>query len=573
MAVSGRKQVDLIGSVEAGSTEDFDHCCEPCLTTGQRIEAHGFCVTCQEYLCKNCHDVYRKTKVLRNHQILQRIDFDKIQATRKSNNECTEMCQVHKKEIIKFYCPSHHALGCNDCITLGHRTCKVDYIPEKCVGVADGKKFDGVMKKLDEKLKEASEISKKAKNSRSNINDYNKEIIKAITEFRKEINDRLDLMQKDVLNNAEEIKSNTNKIIQHVLDTCENMISSIKGLQLSLHASKSNHQDGQLYIDIKRAESTLKSDKLNDAEQTLRHTNMHYSFQRNSELETLFCKKMVFGEIVDHSRHESTKVTKTVDRLVGKGDINVKTSSDKMNSSITGCAVLNTNKLVLADRNNNKIKLISIENKVVQEKKALDSGPFDIAEMSQDQFAVTIPFIKEIVVMTTDDKLSCVRSIKVERKCYGIDNNQDRLYVACLSPPSVTVLNTHGDILNNISLNFLSPDYAPYIAVRKDSKLLYISDRGNNSITSVSSLQGDVTAIYKHTDLIRPLGMLELDDGSLLVCCYSNGSIHKVNGDLKEGKMMHKDKTILYSICYSSSYNEVYVGCCDDNKLKVFDTQ
>ncbi|XP_060606058.1 E3 ubiquitin-protein ligase TRIM33-like [Ruditapes philippinarum] len=389
MAVSGRKQVDLLGSVAAGSAEDFDHCCEPCLTTGQHIEAHGFCVTCQEYLCKNCHDVHRKTKVLRNHQILQRNDFDKIQTTRKSYNECTEMCQVHKKEIIKFYCPSHHALGCNDCITLGHRTCKVDYIPEKCLGVADGKEFDDVMHKLGEKLKEASEISKKAKGSRSNINDYNKEIIKAITEFRKEINDRLDLMQKDALDNAEKIKSNTNKIIQHVLDTCENMISGIKCLQSSLHASKSNHEHCQLYIDMKRAESTLKSDELHEEKETLMHTNMHFSFQRNSELETFFCKKMIFGEIVDHSRYESTKGTKAVDRLIGKGDINVKTSSDTKECVISGCAVLNTNKLVLADSDNNKVKLISIENRLVQEEKALASRPIDIAVMSQDQFAVT----------------------------------------------------------------------------------------------------------------------------------------------------------------------------------------
>ncbi|XP_060566874.1 uncharacterized protein LOC132725709 [Ruditapes philippinarum] len=573
MAVSGRKQVNLLGSVAAGSAEDFDHCCEPCLTTGQHIEAHGFCVTCQEYLCKTCHDVHTKTKVIRNHRILQRNDFDKIQTTRKSNNECTEMCQVHKKEIIKFYCPSHRALGCNDCITLGHRTCKVDYIPKKCESIADGKEFDDVMQKLGEKLKEAEDISKKAKGSRGNINDYNKEIIKAITEFRKEINDRLDLMQKDALNNAEEIKSNDNKIIQHVFDKCENTISGIKGLLSNLHASKSNHQDGQLYIDMKRAECTLKSDELNDTEQTLLHTKMHYSFQRNAELETLFCKKMVFGEIVDHSRHESTKVTNTVVCLIGKGVINVKTSSDKWECDINGCAVLNTNKLVVADRKNNKVKLISIENKCVQEEKALDSGPFDIAVMSQDQFAVTMPKINEILVMTTDDKLSCVRSIKVDRKCYGIDFNQDRLYVACLSPPSVTVLNTHGDIRNNISLKFLSPYYAPYIAVRKDSKLLYISDFGNNSITSVSfNLQGELMATYRHTDLRGPNGMLMLGDGALLVCCSGTGTIHKVNGHLNQGKIIYKDKTSLKSICYSSRYDEVYVGCYG-NQLKVFGTQ
>ncbi|XP_060606365.1 uncharacterized protein LOC132758659 [Ruditapes philippinarum] len=573
MAVSGCKQIDLLGSVAAGSTEDFDHCCEPCLTTGQRIEAHGFCATCQEYLCKTCHDVHRKTKVLRNHQILQSNDFDKIQTTRKSNNECTEMCQVHKKEIIKFYCPSHHALGCNDCITLGHRTCKVDYIPEKCEGVADWKEFDDVMKKLGEKLKEASEISKKATRSRSNIIDNNKEIIKAISEFRKEINDRIDLMQKDALNNAEEIKSNTNKIIQHVLDTCENMISGIKCLQSSLHASRSTHQDSQLYIGMKKAESTLKSDELFDAEQTLLHTNIHYSFQRNSELETLLRAKMVFGEVVDNSRHEPSKVTKTVDHLIWKENINVKTSSEKANCDISGCAVLNTNKLVLADYLNNKIKLISIENRLVQEEKTLDSNPFDIAVMSQDQFAITMPVKKEIVVMKTDDKLSCIRSIKVGKKCYGIDFNHGRLYVACVYPPSVIVLNTQGDILNDIPLNFLSNYFIPYIAVRKDSKLLYISDRGKKSVLSVS-LQGELTATYKHTYLTRPKGMLMLDDGSLLVCCYNDGTIHKVKGDLKHGKIMYKgeDGDLLQSICHSSRYAEIYVGSIGA-QLKVLNTQ
>jgi hypothetical protein len=184
---------------------------------------------------------------------------------------------------------------------------------------------------------------------------------------------------------------------------------------------------------------------------------MHYSFERNSDLESLLSKTRVFGEIVSHSCYESPNEMKSVDRLIGKEDINVKTLSDMNKCNISGCALRNTNKLVLADRNNDKVKLISIENKLVQEEKALHSWPWDIAVMSQDQFAVTMPDIKEIVVMRTDDKLSCVRSIKVDRSCYGIDFNQDCLYVVCLYPPSVIVLNTQGDILNKIPLNFLSP--------------------------------------------------------------------------------------------------------------------
>ncbi|XP_060563879.1 uncharacterized protein LOC132723219 [Ruditapes philippinarum] len=569
MAVSGHKQVDLLGSVAAGSEEDFDHCCEPCLTTGQRIEAHGFCVTCQEYFCSNCLGCHKKAKLSRNHYILSKDELDKSHTKQQSYNECTELCSAHKKEVIKFYCPSHKELGCNDCMTLGHRKCKIEYIPDKCRRIAEGKEFDDVMKKLSGKLKEAEKISQMAKERSNDINECNKEIIKAITEFRKEINDRLDQMQQYVSTTAEGIKTKNIKIVQKVLEECASMISDIKSLQSKLNVSKSNQQHSQLFIDIKWAESSLKSNKLNDAEKSLINTNMHYSFERNSDLESLLSKTRVFGEIVSLSCYESPHKMKSVDRLIGKDGINVKTSTDKRECSITGCAVLNTNKLVLADYNNNKIKLVSIENRRVQEEKALDSGPFDIAVMSQDQFAVTMPGNKEIVVMTTYDKLSCVRSIKVDRQCYGIDFNQDCLYVACLFPPSVIVLNTQGDILNNFPLNFLSPDYKYilYIAVRKDSKLLYISDCKNDSVVSVS-LQGTVTATYKHTDLSAPRGMLMLDDGSLLFCC-SNRTIEKVNGNLKQGNIMCHGVNNPRSICYSAHHDEVYVGCGSD-KLKVF---
>ncbi|XP_060578756.1 uncharacterized protein LOC132735785 [Ruditapes philippinarum] len=570
MAVSGRKQRDLLGSIAAGSTEDFDYCCEPCLTTGQHVEAHGFCVTCQEYLCCNCLDCHKKAKLSRSHQILRKCDFDKLHAMQQPYNECTEHCSIHRKEIINFYCPSHHALGCKDCIHSDHRTCKIEYIPEKCAGIAEDKQFDDVMQKLDEKIKEAEEISKKAKRCRSDLNDNNKEIINAITDFRKEINDCLDSMQQDVLKYAKGIKSNTHNIVQHVLDKCGNIISYIKSLQSRLRSSRASHQNGQVYVDIKRSESTLKSDELNEVQETLMNTNLCYSFKRNVDLETLLSTKKLFGEIVNHPRNEATKKTKYVDNLVEIQDINVKTKSDKMSCNITGCAVINMNKLVLADFNNRKVKLISIENRLVQEEKVLESAPWDITAMSQDQFAVAIPGIEKIVVMTTDVKLSCVNRIKVDRECYGIDFNQDCLYVACLSPPSAIVLNTKGDIMNDINLSFLNI-LTPYIAVKNDSQLLYISDFENDRIVSVS-LEADIKDTYKHEDLERPYGMLVLDDGSLLVCSSYNGTICQVREDLKQVKIMHENIFRPKSLCFSRHYDEVYVGC-RSNQFKVLSTK
>jgi hypothetical protein len=381
------------------------------------------------------------------------------------------------------------------------------------------------MKNLSEWLKRAEIISKKAK----------------------------ELLAKG-LNNARDIEAMSNRTIQNIIDECSVLISKIQSLQSRLTVSESSRQHRHFFIDMKRAESLLNSDELNNAEKALRNAFMQNPLDRKADLEKIWSQKMVIGKMSDHFRYDFPNL------MIGKGDINVKTSLDEVNCYITGCAVINTNTLVLADNNNKKVKLFSIENRIVYVEKVLESYPWDITVMSQDQFAVTIPSIEEIVIMTTNENLSYVRRITMHRKCYGIDFNQDCLYVVCLSLPGVIVLNTQGDILSNIPLNFLSPSNIPYIAVSNDSHVLYISDFENNSVVRVI-LQGECTTTFTLTDLKGPRGMLMLDDKSLLVCCSGDRTIYKINGALKEEVIiiMCQDKGPLHSICYNSFYNEFYV--------------
>ena len=237
MAVSGRKEADLLDSIAAGSAEDFDNKCDPCQTEGQYIEAHGFCIQCQEYLCKTCYDCHRKTRFSRSHTILEKDEFDKVHIAG-PYKECSEECPLHLKEIITFYCPTHSTLGCNDCMTIAHRACKIDYIPDKCSGLVNGKEYHDIMMELGKKLKEAEEVSKMAEGSRRDINYISKEIIKTVAEFREEINNRLDQMQRDIVNKVESKTSCNLKIVKKVIDTCGNIISDVKNLHSSLRTSK-----------------------------------------------------------------------------------------------------------------------------------------------------------------------------------------------------------------------------------------------------------------------------------------------------------------------------------------------
>ncbi|XP_045176315.2 uncharacterized protein LOC123536888 [Mercenaria mercenaria] len=564
MAVSGRKLSDCQGSISLGSAKDFDHSCQPCLTFGQHVAADGFCVECQEYLCKTCFECHKRKKVSRNHQLLDKDNVGKHAITRKDSEECTEKCSVHKKEIIDFFCPTHESLGCNDCIILNHRTCKIDYIPVKCADIGGSEEYRVIMEKLNEKMKDAEDIMKKAEVRDKEIDKCHAGIIKEILNFRKEINERLDQLQQKIQKDADKNKSNDKIIIQIVLDECANISSDIKKLQSTLQAHKSSRQNGHLYINMKRAESKLKSDEVQKVDETLAKTNIQCSFERNTDLENTLSKQSVFGNLKLSTSFVTTTKKKQIKTLTRKEVINVRTKSDSWyRCYITGCAILPSNKLVLADNNECKLKVVDRQSKTVIEEKKLDSKPWDIVVLPQDQIAVTVPGNKEILIMKTVGKLSTVRKIPVKCECYGIFYHQDHLYVVCMNPNSVLVLDTQGNVQNTISLNNYIFERPRSIVVSEDSTHIYIGDCLSNCIVSIT-LQGDVSAVYRHRYLGGPEGMAMLDDGSLLVCCFWSCTIHHISGDLKQGQIMKDVKPVPRSICYSHHHDEVYTGCMGD---------
>ncbi|XP_053391562.1 E3 ubiquitin-protein ligase TRIM33-like [Mercenaria mercenaria] len=363
MAVSGRKFSDFQGSISNGSAEDFDHRCEPCLAIGQQIEAHGFCVDCQEYLCKNCFAYHQRTKASYHHQLVNKDNMGKHVVPAKDSGVCTEMCRDHKTEVIKFFCPNHEALGCHDCMTMNHRTCKIDYIPDKCSGIGDSAEFREVMRELDQKVNEAEDVLKLASCREKELDSCHDRLLKEIALFRKEVNDRLDQLQKQIQTDADKKKFTDQQAVKKVLETCTSISSDIKQLQSRLQDYKASQQNGQLYITMKQAKSKLKSDEIKEAGRSLETTNMQYTFEQNQDLKkTCFQDKMHLES--SQCRLVTTKRRKSVDKLTHKENIYIRTKSAQKIRYIRGCVVRSSNKLVAADWNNEKLKVVDIKTKL-----------------------------------------------------------------------------------------------------------------------------------------------------------------------------------------------------------------
>ncbi|XP_045178166.2 uncharacterized protein LOC123538265 [Mercenaria mercenaria] len=581
MAVSGRKISDFKGSVSTGSGEDFAHSCVPCLSDDQHVEAHGFCVDCQEYLCKTCLHCHKKTKASKNHQLLDIDKVDKHATTDQTSNVCTEKCPTHRNEVIKFFCPKHEELGCTDCMIMKHRTCDLEYIPDTCTGIGDSKEYKETMSNLEKKLKEADVVSKEAIKRNQEIDIWHDEVIKDITQFRKEINDHLDALQEKIEADVTKRKSSDKQKVNDVLDVCATLTSNIKKSKSNLMEHKAAKQNGDLFIAIKRAKPTLQSEEVKQAENVIGKT-MTWRFECNKAFGNILSIDS-FGKLAEYSTSRasapkrltsSTKLLHFPERnsqLSHKEDINVRTETDSWSCSIFGCALLSSDILVLTDYNNKKLKVVNTLTKTVVDEKTLDSTPFDVAVLPEDEIAVTMPDKGEILIIRTNGQLSTSRSIKVQGRCRGITYHQDHLYVVCASPSCVLVLDTKGNVKNILSLKDKTGFVYPRnTELSQDSQLLYISYSQSDLVESIT-LQGEISAKYNGT--WKPNGMLMLDDGSLLVCNITENSIYRLPANFKQSQQVGTGLNNPVSICCSPEKKEVYVGCRDCDQLKVFSLQ
>ncbi|XP_053383706.1 uncharacterized protein LOC128549940 [Mercenaria mercenaria] len=306
---------------------------------------------------------------------------------------------------------------------------------------------------------------------------------------------------------------------------------------------------------------------MKDGEEVLEETNVSYGFWRR--IKNTLLKLDVFGILNSQTAHLPGKKTSFNEPTLFRY-INVRTKSNEFPVSFTGCAVLNKNKVLLADYNNRTLTVVDTESEVIIEKKSLDSDPWDIAVLPQDQIAVTMPYEKEILVMSTAGKLIPIRTIKVKGECYGITYGEDHLYVVC-NPASVLSMDVQGNDQVNIFQKrekYKNHKDLHYCVLSDDCSTIYLSSYTSHCILRLT-IKGEILSIIGYGDLKEPEGMVLLDDGSLMVCIYRKHAIVRISGDLK-----HRQKVVRVdnpqSICYNRHQEEVYVGTFNSELLLVF---
>ncbi|XP_045190310.2 uncharacterized protein LOC123547350 [Mercenaria mercenaria] len=613
MEVPGKKaNADRLPSHLHGSEDDVELYCMACDRDGPWVSAYGYCQDCNEHLCETCYRSHRKPAPCRNHVLLDRLYMPKVQnlSSPLGPPDLTEQCKHHPGELIKYFCRDHDILGCSPCITLNHRTCKADYIPDVSRNFEKSKEYKELLHTLNVLQESCSRIIKTSDENKRDVETNRKIVGDKIRKFREEMNRSLDKWETEANKQAERVLNEESTKAKTVLMECMATLKEIEKLHDDLATSAISGKCNELYIKVKENE-----DILNSYTQMLSQIQEDSAmgtvvFEPNLTIQNIFRTEKEIGQVI-LQKHSAEKVPphrllKDLTKENNKGahemkqtgqksniqkgsfenltattlgKINVKKSMFTMGCEISGIAFINSNNLAVADCKTNEIRIVDLKQQKVISDIKLSSPPHDVVLLHGDQLAVSLPLEGCVQVLRTSGKLSkdnllLGQLLNVDLGCRGLAYNDGKLVVTFTGRNAkVQIMTLDGTVLKNITYECQKKEYGPgYVALDCGNKLIFVSELVTGRITCYD-FEGEVVRVYEK--LFRPAaGMVVLDDGSILVTGYSRNDICLLSSDFTKKRIIIPEKDgIKYPQCIEldRKQNKLYVGCENKSALFAFD--
>ena len=567
--------VDGSKSWLGASDEAYDIVCGPCKTDNVKKEAKHYCEQCQEHLCDSCQDTHRKLKATKNHSILSGhhmpTSSDVIQRP-----ACSVYCNCNQNQEVEVYCEEHHDVICDSCATVKHRRCKTFSIQDKSRSYPT-KKLDFIIDKTKTLRMKIEQLQQERDKDRTNITRMKDTCRKEITTFRKELNDFLDHLERDIIQDLEKYEKKWKQLID---DQIKSLTTTLKMIDLDyklLEETKYDNKAETMFAsDIKISKSLSEYGAvLDDLQNNFERSDL--CFQRNSKLVELQQAIDSLGSIKEKDsvsyKGTSTKVVLGM-KAQSSSQHNVQLDDDKENPCITECCFMPSGDLVLCNRNNYKLKLLDRTFKV-KDSLSLTDRPWSLSVIDNSNVIVTIPDTKQLQYVQLVPHMKAGRVIKLDKMCWDVAVAGNEIYVSCHNNPGegeVRVLDLSGNLKRKLGLNkdgsyqFQRPNY---LTVSTTGKKIFVSDE-NTSIISCMTPDGNIIYQYKDDDLRWPEALFVDAGDNIFVCDYSSHNVKVITADGRRyGTLISADDGIRcpFSIAFREADNMLVVGCYNQNNI------
>ncbi|XP_052783496.1 uncharacterized protein LOC128219640 [Mya arenaria] len=601
MEVPGKK-------LQAGPSTAGTTYCQPCEQDDEILPAELYCTVCKEFFCSNCARVHRKQKISRSHPLLNKSDMPTTISV--IEDECTELCEIHPKEVIKYFCPTHHTLNCGHCVVHNHRTCYVDVISDVSKAFKDGQEYGDVIKAIARLFENIDSCASDVENNVEAVAKLGENEIYKLRRYREEVNKYFEEREQALFKLTEKMKTKDEELLRSLKPKYTNLKSKLEEINVKLEGQKNNMI--QLFIETKRAKKLLEVLQNDLADINKEHVIDHYEFRKDPATERLIASDTGLGTLKnivtephkvatasaesDHgivgltlqgggqmetmATAEPTVNQVTVDltilRFTPAKNIPMTSPIDNKNCYLSSMLHLAGSRLLLADFSKKNIKVVDMQTNSLVFQISVPGQPWDMCHLPGDRVAVSMT-VKGIQFMETGGQLAMGDRIEVDGDCRGIAYHEDMLIVSDYYG-KVAVLDMNGNAMRQIERDgngtelFKCPFYLTVVG-EGSTAFIYISDRVRNTITKLD-INLNILKTFQDPALKSLRSITALGD-QLLICC--NGSNTNMILDLftvQMTQLMGKKEAIRNPLCafYCPQQNKLLVTEEGNNVLKVYNT-
>ena len=550
------------------SDEIYDIVCGPCKTDNVNKEAKHYCEQCQEHLCDSCQDTHRKLKATKNHNILSGRHMP-TSSDVTQRPACSVSCSCSQNQEVAVYCEDHDDVICDSCATVKHRRCKTFSVQDKSRSYPT-KKLDSIIDKTKTLRMKIEQLQQERDKNRTNIKRMKDTCRKEITTFRKELNDFLDHLERDIIQDIEKHEKKRKQLID---DQIKSLTTTLKMIELDSKllemAKYDNKAETMFSSDIKISKNLSAYETvLEDLQNNFERSDLY--FQRNSKLVEMQQTIDNLGSIKEEDsvfyKDTSSKVVLGM-KVQSSSQPNVRLDDDKGVPYITGCCFMPSGDLVLCDRYNSKLKLLDRTFKV-KDSLSLNDKPRSLSVIDDSNVIVTLPDTKQLQYVQLVPHMKAGRVIKLDKTYWDVAVAGNEIYVSCYNDPGegeVRVLDLSGNFKRQLGVNkdgsyqFQGPNY---LTVSTTGKKIFVSDWEKSIITCMTP-DGNIIYQYKDDDLIWPRALFVDAGDNIFVCDYSSHNVQVITADgRKYGALISADDGLRdpISIAFREADNMLVVG-------------
>ena len=576
----------------------YDPSCEVCAKTKKRNVKHeGFCNDCVQFLCEDCLNVHRNLQGTRGHVIRRGDDMPKSMADKPPK---FDYCDVHQRSWKDQFCGTHKVLLCSQCVPLQHKDCPVESVDFACKSVPSSE-IDALYDKLNDFKTNLSSVDAQID---LNITDLGKQSVDLLEDAQDLKDKSIAKIEKLFQEMASEIKA-TNKA--RTLDLAQgkkklsNVIANLEEALDEIDKMKGNTVDTKLFIEIQNILKDVEQYKSDAEKLRAASINVKMSFIPDKRIKEFLTVSFKMGSISHDTSQPRIAISvpeisfpmsparslPVPQRRVGRtptgasGQVASKTTplpkmtakklasynvklDDARYCLISGIAITNDGRRLLADCYNHKIKMFSRDMKSLCSL-SLSPQPWDIAVTGDREAVVSCYGEKLLILDISDRKMSIKRTVKLPFTVLGLAPYQDKLLVATLSttssPASVKLIDLTGRVYWSTNTDqqgqplFISPWY---VTCHDDegSAAVIVSDYDNDTLTVLNADTGDVIT-RRQVKGKSPRGVTTDTTGNHYVCYRQTDEVAVLTKDLSQEKVLLSKRDRLSGSPNAIVYNAV----------------